>query len=288
MMKSKSKTKKKTKSLSITPSGKAKPKTGQLPTAAGMTEVKSSNIQAVKFGGDILVVQFKNGKVFAYDGVPQETFDEMMKSESLGSYFAQHIKGKFNETQDEFSKEEANANNASVEGADKIEPSESVGDVKEDYASESDQSASPEPDAPDETAPNPGDDVNSPDDDSNETDGTTAPVFAGSFNDGAGASLPIPSEPIPAKVVKRGQAAISTLAQAANMDKLRAMLQEIGVDVQYERAEDKQGVKHWNYTASVEKADRSVQHTGRIDEHATPDEVKSVFDEIVLVFVKAS
>lgn len=57
-----------------------------------LKEITSSNIGKVGHSGDTLHVQFKNGALWSYTPVSAATFDEMMASGSIGSYFARHIK----------------------------------------------------------------------------------------------------------------------------------------------------------------------------------------------------
>jgi hypothetical protein len=42
-----------------------------------------------------MIVEFKNGKVYEYRGVPPEVYDAYKASESHGSFFAQNIKGRY-------------------------------------------------------------------------------------------------------------------------------------------------------------------------------------------------
>lgn len=58
--------------------------------------VKSSNIQSMGHDGDKLHVEFKGGKVFEYEGVSREQFDEMMGAKSIGSHFARNIRNSHN------------------------------------------------------------------------------------------------------------------------------------------------------------------------------------------------
>lgn len=55
----------------------------------------SSNLKGVAYQGDVLTVQFLNGTIWRYSGVPANVFDEMMKSESKGSYFSRVIRSKY-------------------------------------------------------------------------------------------------------------------------------------------------------------------------------------------------
>lgn len=62
-----------------------------------MINVTSSNIESI--GRDeatgVMRVQFSNGGLYEYAGVPVSTWNEFMGAESKGKYFAQNIKGKF-------------------------------------------------------------------------------------------------------------------------------------------------------------------------------------------------
>jgi hypothetical protein len=59
--------------------------------------VTSSNIKAV--GHDptrnVLEVEFSNGAVWQYDGVPRELADQLVKSDSVGRFFAQNVRNQF-------------------------------------------------------------------------------------------------------------------------------------------------------------------------------------------------
>lgn len=55
----------------------------------------SSNLKGVAYQGDVLTVQFLNGTIWRYTGVPEETFKAMMDADSKGSYFSREIRGKF-------------------------------------------------------------------------------------------------------------------------------------------------------------------------------------------------
>jgi hypothetical protein len=59
--------------------------------------VKSSNLAAVGYDVDkqILAIQFKNGQIFHYSGVPETVATEFVRSPSLGRYYTQTIRGKF-------------------------------------------------------------------------------------------------------------------------------------------------------------------------------------------------
>jgi len=54
--------------------------------------VKSSNIAAVGYEDGVLEVQFKNGGIFQYDGVPAKEVANFHAAESMGKFLAQNIK----------------------------------------------------------------------------------------------------------------------------------------------------------------------------------------------------
>lgn len=57
--------------------------------------VKSSNIDAVGHEGDVLTVQFRNGVKYRYSGVPADTFENLMKADSIGKFVNSEIKPNF-------------------------------------------------------------------------------------------------------------------------------------------------------------------------------------------------
>jgi hypothetical protein len=67
-----------------------------------LTPVQSSNLDAVGYDNlqHILFVRFKGkATVYAYQGVPPETHALMMSADSVGSFYARHIKKQFNSEQ---------------------------------------------------------------------------------------------------------------------------------------------------------------------------------------------
>jgi hypothetical protein len=80
---------------------------GQLPLAKGnpyagprtplMDSVQSGNHELAGYDApsQTMVVQFKNGGVYEYRGVPQEIYDQYSQSESQGSFFSRNIKGRY-------------------------------------------------------------------------------------------------------------------------------------------------------------------------------------------------
>jgi hypothetical protein len=57
-----------------------------------LSPVTSSNIEAVGHEGTTLYVRFKGGAVWSYANVMPASHQEMMAQESIGGYFAKHIK----------------------------------------------------------------------------------------------------------------------------------------------------------------------------------------------------
>jgi hypothetical protein len=60
-----------------------------------LVEVQSSNIAAVGYAEvtETLFIRFKGkATIYAYQDVPAEVHAELMSSESIGRYYAQHIK----------------------------------------------------------------------------------------------------------------------------------------------------------------------------------------------------
>jgi hypothetical protein len=57
-------------------------------------QVTSSNVAAVGHDGDeTLEVEFLNGSVYQYFGVPYQVFEELRDAASVGGYLAANIKG---------------------------------------------------------------------------------------------------------------------------------------------------------------------------------------------------
>ena len=58
--------------------------------------VQSTAIASVGFTTNhTLEVRFKTGGTYRYFNVPQETVEQMLSSDSIGSFFAQNISGNF-------------------------------------------------------------------------------------------------------------------------------------------------------------------------------------------------
>lgn len=61
------------------------------------TPVKSSNIKSAGYSAadQQLEVEFSNGSVYRYDGVPPQVHADLMASESIGRAFGQLVRNKF-------------------------------------------------------------------------------------------------------------------------------------------------------------------------------------------------
>lgn len=59
--------------------------------------VQSSNISSIGYdaASQTLEVEFLNGGVYQYFGVPQNVYQGIMAASSHGEYLAQHIKGHY-------------------------------------------------------------------------------------------------------------------------------------------------------------------------------------------------
>ncbi|WP_396588633.1 KTSC domain-containing protein [Bermanella sp. R86510] len=59
------------------------------------TQVGSSNIESIGYDSDseTLEVEFSNGGLYQYFGVPAYVYDELMSASSHGGYLASNVKG---------------------------------------------------------------------------------------------------------------------------------------------------------------------------------------------------
>lgn len=62
-----------------------------------MELVDSTNITKVGYHADskTMMVEYRNGRVYEYRGVPQEVFQNAKDSESVGSYISRNVKGRY-------------------------------------------------------------------------------------------------------------------------------------------------------------------------------------------------
>lgn len=61
------------------------------------TYVDSTNLESAGFDSNtnILEVEFKNGSLYQYLGVPEYVFQELITASSVGVYFNQNIKNSY-------------------------------------------------------------------------------------------------------------------------------------------------------------------------------------------------
>jgi hypothetical protein len=57
--------------------------------------VSSSNIKSIGHENDVLEVEFSNGGIYHYHGVPVAKFHSLKGAKSIGGYLHQHIKPKY-------------------------------------------------------------------------------------------------------------------------------------------------------------------------------------------------
>lgn len=57
-----------------------------------MIPVSSSHISSIGYNGSALVVEFKNGSVYAYPGVTKQKYLEMLSASSPGLFLNEKIK----------------------------------------------------------------------------------------------------------------------------------------------------------------------------------------------------
>lgn len=58
----------------------------------------SSTIESVEHAFDCLTVEFKNGSVYEYRGVPESIYRELESAKSVGSTFASLVRSKYEST----------------------------------------------------------------------------------------------------------------------------------------------------------------------------------------------
>ena len=62
--------------------------------------VSSSNIASIGYDpkSQTLEIEFHSGGIYQYYGVSQTLYEDLMSASSHGSYFHQHIKGRYGDT----------------------------------------------------------------------------------------------------------------------------------------------------------------------------------------------
>lgn len=63
-----------------------------------MHPVKSSNVEAIGHDGKDLHINYRGGTQFIYHDVDRDIFERALKSESLGRFLFDEVKGKFSFT----------------------------------------------------------------------------------------------------------------------------------------------------------------------------------------------
>jgi hypothetical protein len=59
--------------------------------------VSSSNLASVGYDpqSNTLEIEFQNGRVYRYHGVPEGLYEQLMSAPSLGSFFSQYIRNDY-------------------------------------------------------------------------------------------------------------------------------------------------------------------------------------------------
>ena len=60
-------------------------------------ELQSASLNAATYRdqGAFLELEFRSGTIYRYLGVPAQVYDELLRAESKGRYFNQHIRNRF-------------------------------------------------------------------------------------------------------------------------------------------------------------------------------------------------
>ena len=59
------------------------------------TKVISSNIASIGYENGTLEVEFNNGKIYRYAGIPEHLYLSLLSAPSKGTYFAQNIRNRY-------------------------------------------------------------------------------------------------------------------------------------------------------------------------------------------------
>lgn len=60
-----------------------------------MIPVSSSDIASIGYENGTLHIRFRSGGLYAYFGVPQSVYSDLMNAPSKGQYFHAHIRGRY-------------------------------------------------------------------------------------------------------------------------------------------------------------------------------------------------
>ena len=66
-----------------------------------MVPTDSSFVYEIGHDGDELLIVSLRGETYKYFGVPEWVFQNFLNADSKGSYYHQHIKGKYNSIKEE-------------------------------------------------------------------------------------------------------------------------------------------------------------------------------------------
>jgi hypothetical protein len=60
-------------------------------------DLQSTSLNAATYEGQdaFLELEFRNGAIYRYLGVPEQVYQELLSAESKGQYFNQHIRNRF-------------------------------------------------------------------------------------------------------------------------------------------------------------------------------------------------
>ena len=62
------------------------------------TPVKSSNLASVGYENGVLEIKFLSGRVYRYDGVPEDVHSGLMNASSKGRYLWRYIRDRYSTT----------------------------------------------------------------------------------------------------------------------------------------------------------------------------------------------
>lgn len=283
----------------------------------------SSNVANVEYDADteVMTVKYKNNRSYDYHDVPPEVFADIQKAESVGTYLAENVKGKFSTKPIEEEKTDGEENKDPGRGTDEITGEQLPDDEQTDTADDTedapentdadegvnepapdDEEQAPEPTSGEDTpdtdagADNPADDAEkegSLEGDEEQTgEGSTdkSPDEQGVDDKSGGADTGGQDSKPSAKSNDGGNAVEQdppTKKQSDNLNLLRSKLTKLGVDMQYERGEHKTGEKFWNIKTNVEKRTRTLHETYQISENCTKSEIEEAVIDITRCFVVA-
>lgn len=60
-----------------------------------LIQIRSSAIRAIGYDGSTLTVEFHTGRTYQHPHVPYSVFEGLLNATSPGTYYNQHIRGKF-------------------------------------------------------------------------------------------------------------------------------------------------------------------------------------------------